>query len=116
MSFGDFIRTARVSRRLSLRTVAGCLGISAPYLCDVEYGRRKPFDSDKLLLLINILDLSRTEADTLYDLVGQERNTIPPDLKDYVLKRDYVSRALRTAKELDADESDWLRFVRWLKK
>lgn len=52
----------------------------------------------------------------MYDLVGQERNTIPPDLKDYVLKRDYVSRALRTAKELDADESDWLRFVRWLKK
>lgn len=41
MTLGDFIRSARISRGLTLRTLAWRIGISAPFLSDIEHGRRK---------------------------------------------------------------------------
>jgi predicted transcriptional regulator len=37
---GQIMRVARASSRLSLRTVASRLGVSAPFLSDLERGRR----------------------------------------------------------------------------
>ena len=39
-----------------------------------------------------------------------------PDLPDYIMNRDYVSAALRTARDLKADQSDWEEMVAALKK
>lgn len=36
------IKEFRKKNKLSIRTVAACVGISAPYLCDIENGKRKP--------------------------------------------------------------------------
>ena len=66
---------------------------------------------EKLEKLAQIFNLSREEKDTMYNLVGQKRDILPPDYKDYVIKRDYVSTALRTARDLDAGEEEWQRFV-----
>jgi len=43
------------------------------------------------------------------------RNTVVPDLPEYVGK-DYVSCALRKARDLGAGEAEWLKFVEKLKK
>ena len=40
----------------------------------------------------------------------------PPDLPEYIMNRDYVAAALRTARDLDAGEEEWLRFVEELKQ
>lgn len=46
-SFGEKLRELRDSRDLSLRKLAGDLGVTAPFLSDIELGRRLP--SEKVL-------------------------------------------------------------------
>ena len=36
---------------------------------------------------------------------------VPQDFADYIVKRDYVMAALRTMKEMGANEADWQRMV-----
>ena len=66
--------------------------------------------------IAQILLLSDEERTVMLDLAGKMRNTVAPDLPEYIMERDYVSAALRTARDLDASEADWLRFVEELKQ
>ena len=71
---------------------------------------------DKLELLGQILELDSDDYALMLDLAGKKRNSVAPDLPEYIMQRDYVSAALRTARDLDAGEQEWLRFVEDLKK
>lgn len=115
-NFGEFISDKRIEKKITLRMMAEKLGISAPFLTDVEKGRRNPFDFEKLTLLADILELSAEEKALMLDLAGKKRNTVAPDLPQYIIERDYVSAALRTAKDLDAGEEEWNQFVEELKR
>lgn len=114
-NFGDFITKKRVERDITLRRMAELLECSAPYLSDIEKDRRNPFDMDKLRQLAQILALTPEENALMLDLAGKKRNSVAPDLPDYIMQRDYVSAALRTARDMDAGEQEWLRFVEDLK-
>lgn len=114
-NFGEFINAKRVERKITLREMAAELGISAPFLTDVEKDRRNPFDMEKLTRLADILDLSKEEKDLMLDLAGKKRNAVAPDLPGYIMERDYVSAALRLARDLDAGEKEWNRFIEELK-
>ena len=96
-----------------------CFLASAVYvfndLKDVEKDRRNPFDMEKLTQLADILQLSREENDQMLNLAGKKRNAVAPDLPGYIMNRDYVSAALRAARDLDAGEEEWNRFVEELK-
>ncbi|HEX3038640.1 MAG TPA: helix-turn-helix transcriptional regulator [Oscillospiraceae bacterium] len=115
-NFGDFIAQKREEKEITLRKMAELLDISAPYLSDVEKDRRNPFDIDKLELVANILILSEEEKAVMLDLAGKKRNAVAPDLPEYIMERDYVSAALRTARDLDAGEEEWQKFIADLKK
>lgn len=115
-NFGEFIKTKREEKQITLRKMAELLDCSAPFLSDVEKDRRNPFDMEKLELLSDILGLSPEDNALMYDLVGKKRNSVAPDLPDYIMQRDYVSAALRTARDLDAGEQEWMQFVEDLKK
>ena len=115
-SFGDFLTQKREQNDITLRELAGQLGVSAPYLSDMEKDRRNPFDYDRLDKLAGILCLDDDEKDLMFDLAGRKRNTVAPDLPGYIMERDYVSAALRTARDLNAGEAEWLAFVEELKK
>lgn len=114
-NFGEFLQKKRTERKITLRKMAEQLNMSAPYLSDIEKGRRNPPEMEKLELISNILLLSDEEKSLMLDLAGRMRNSVAPDLPEYIMGRDYVSAALRTARDLDADEADWLRFVKELK-
>ena len=115
-NFGDFISKKRVEKKITLRKMADMLGVSAPFLTDVEKDRRNPFDMEKLAQLAQILGLTPDENEMMYNLAGKKRNAVAPDLPEYIIERDYVSAALRTARDLDAGEEEWMRFVEDLKK
>lgn len=115
-NFGEFIKTKREEKQITLRKMAELLDCSAPFLSDVEKDRRNPFDMEKLELLSDILGLSAEDNALMYDLAGKKRNSVAPDLPDYIMQRDYVSAALRTARDLDAGEQEWMQFVEDLKK
>lgn len=116
LNFGDFIAKKREERKITLREMAKKLDITAPYLSDVEKDRRNPFDLEKLELLAGILLLSDEEKTTMLDFAGKKRNEVAPDLPGYIMERDYVSAALRTARDLDAGEEEWLEFIEELKR
>ena len=115
INFGDFIARKREDRDITLREMARRLEVSAPFLSDVEKDRRNPFDSDRLEKTAAILGLNKADKELMYDLAGKRRNSVAPDLPDYIMERDYVSAALRTARDCDAGEKEWLKFVEELK-
>ncbi len=115
-NFGEFIQRKRMERKIPLRKMAESIGISAPYLSDIEKDRRNPPEMDKLELISQILLLSEDEKSTMLDLAGRKRNSVAPDLPGYIMAREYVSAALRTARDLDAGEEEWMKFVAELKK
>lgn len=115
-NFGEFISQKRVEKQITLRKMADMLGVSAPFLTDVEKDRRNPFDMEKLTQLAKILGLSNEERELMFNLAGKKRNAVAPDLPEYIMERDYVNAALRTARDLDAGEEEWNQFVEELRK
>lgn len=115
-NFGDFISKKRVEKKITLRKMADMLHVSAPFLTDVEKDRCNPFDMEKLNQLAHILELTAEEKAQMLDLAGKKRNEVAPDLPEYIMERDYVSAALRTARDLDAGEEEWKQFIEELKK
>ena len=110
-TFGEFISEKRKDLRLTLKEMADRLDISSPYLSDVEKGRRDSFDLEKLVKVAEILELTDEEKSEMMDLAGRQRNTVAPDLPEYILNTKGVSVALRKARDLDAKEEDWLKFI-----
>ena len=115
-NFGEFLQRKRTEKQITLRKMAEMIGITTPYLTDIEKDRRNPPEMEKLELISQILMLNDEDKTTMYDLAGKKRNSVAPDLPDYIMEHDYVSAALRTARDLDASEADWLKFVEELKQ
>ncbi len=113
-NFGEFLQRKREEKQITLRKMADKLGFSAPFLSDVEKGRRNPPELSKLKQISEILGLTIEDEHAMYDLAGQKRETIAPDLPEYIINRDYVVAALRTARDLDAGEEEWMQFMREL--
>ena len=114
-TFGEFLQKKREENDITLREMARKLGVSAPFLSDVEKGRAAPLTKERLEKVSTILDLSPEEQNEMYTIVSKQKNIVAPDVSDYVM-RDYVSAALRTARDLNAGEAEWQRFVEELKR
>ena len=114
-TFGQFLTEKRTEKGITLRGMALRLGVSAPYLHDVEKSNRYAPDLDKLKEIVKILALSKQEEDEMYNLGGETRGEVAPDLPDYILGKEYVAVALRTARDSGARKEDWLKFVEELK-
>lgn len=116
ITFGEFLSQKRDEKDITLREMARKLGVSAPFLSDVEKNRRAPLTAERLEQVAVILALTEQEKAQMYDLAGKQRGSVPPDLPEYIIDHDYVSAALRTARDLDAGEKEWAKFVDDLKK
>ncbi|EHN13410.1 helix-turn-helix domain-containing protein [Clostridium sporogenes] len=113
LSFGKFITDKRKALGITLRGMATEIGIAPAYLSDIEKGRRYPPDMDKLIQIAKILKLTEDEKNTMFDLAGEGKNTISPDLPEYIMSSEKVRVALRKAREV-ATEEDWEEFVKKL--
>ncbi|PKL27825.1 MAG: XRE family transcriptional regulator [Spirochaetae bacterium HGW-Spirochaetae-2] len=111
VTFGEYLKHKRDEKQISLREVARTLGVSAPFLSDVENNRRGPLTEERLADLAKVLNLNEKEKAEMYDIVGKQKGLLAPDLNPYVTDRPYVNAALRTARNLEANEEDWQRFV-----
>lgn len=113
LNFGEYIAAKRKSQGITLRGMAELLGIAPAYLSDIEKSRRYPPDIDKLLHIIEILKLTEDEKNEMFDLAGKGKNTISPDLPEYIMSSEAVRIALRKAKKV-ATEKDWEEFIKKL--
>ena len=115
-NFGECLTQKRLEKQVTLRELAKRLEVSPAFLCDVENDRKLPLDLIKIEAAVRILNLTEPERVELIELAGKRRNSVAPDLPEYIIQNDYVSAALRTAKDLNASEEEWLAFVEDLKK
>lgn len=116
MSFGTFVRAKRQLREYSLRGFAGELGISPVYMCNIEKDRRPAPTSDILMKMAALFFLDKAEMERFFDLAARSRQErVSRDLPDYIMERDVVRVALRTAKDVDATDEEWQEFIERLK-
>lgn len=73
-TLGEAVRMLREERRITLRALAERIGVSAPFLSDVEHNRRS---TDKLPELAEALGVP---VEDLQRLDGR----VPPDLKEWL--------------------------------
>lgn len=115
ITFGQYLKQLRDSRDITLRELSRKTGISTAYLSEVENDRTNPLTKERMDVVIKVMELTHAEQNTLYDLAGRARNEVAADLPDYIMSNDYVTAALRTARDLNAGLEEWQRFVDELK-
>jgi L-glutamine-phosphate cytidylyltransferase len=93
-TFGTYIRSLRLHRGLGLRELARQLGISAPYLSDLEKDKRGAPPVDLVRSIAKILD---ADSENIYDLAGKSRNTIASDIEDLLIAKPEIVSLLRSA-------------------
>lgn len=75
MTFGELLRKERLAAQRTLREVAAWLGLSVPYLSDVEKGRRLPLRVEHVRKLAPFLGI---EPDALVMAASVERSLVCP--------------------------------------
>ena len=111
-TFGSFVREKRQSIGLSLRTLAAKLDLSPVYLSNIENDRRPAPTRAYLERLEQELHLSKVETEQMLDLAAKSQNyRVSADLPDYIMDREIVRAALRTAREADATDQEWQDFI-----
>ena len=106
-TFGAFLEQHRKDRDLTMRRFADMIGVTAPYLSDIEKGRRAAPDA-KLESIADVLHLNRDEREKMYDLAAHTReNQVSTDLSGYIMETDMARVALRRAKERNLSQQQW---------
>ncbi len=115
--FGDFVRRVRLAKKINLRKLAQIIDIVPAYMSDIENNRRYPPDLDKIKKIAQALELKSEEQNLLFDLAAWEReNAAPPDLPEYIMSCANARAALRMARDMKADDNDWIKVIETLEK
>ena len=114
MTFGEYIESIRRRKRKSIRQVANEMGVSAQFYSMLEKNLRTA-NVEKLEKLRDVLEMTSEEYQIMSTKAAEslkgKNKQVPQDFADYIVERDYVMAALRTMKEMDADQADWKRMV-----
>ena len=111
-TFGSFVREKRQSIGLSLRTLAAKLDLSPVYMSNIEIDRRAAPSQEYLERMALLLQLDKPEREWMLDLAAKSKqNRVSADLPDYIMDREIVRAALRTAREADATDQEWQDFI-----
>ena len=111
-TFGAFVRQKRMEQGLSLRRLAARLGLSPVYMSNIETDRKPAPSQENLDKLAEELHLSKADRELFLDLAAaSHKMKVPADLPEYIMERDIVRAALRTAKEVDATDAGWQKFI-----
>ncbi len=112
ITFGRFVTNKRKELEKTLRGLAGDLGIAPAYMSDIEKDRRYPPDKEKLDAIAQILEMTEDEKNQMFDLAANARkNTVSPDLPDYIMSNDNVRVALRKAKSHNYTDIEWQKVI-----
>ncbi len=115
--FGEKLKSIRIEKGVSLRNLADKLGVSAPYLSDVERGQRKPLSGEHIDKIADVLGLTPEERQSLFDAAAETRgDAVASDVILYAGEVKNVSAALRKARELNLGDEEWLQIIEEMEK
>ena len=99
-------------RGLTLRGMAAKLDLSPVYMSNIENDRRAAPSQEYLERMAMLLQLDKPEREWLLDLAAKSKqNRVSADLPDYIMDREIIRAALRTAREADATDQEWQDFI-----
>lgn len=104
-NFGQFVKEKRLEKKITLRKLAGQLGVPATVLCDMEKGRCGVYP-EILGMLEDVFSLSEEERIQLSHL-AEERGSFVGRLDSPVPKR----RVFGSAEAIGAAEKEWNEMV-----
>lgn len=111
-AFGEFVREKRLAANINLRKLAEILDIAPAYMSDIENGHRYPPEKEKIYKIAKTLHLTPDETDKLFDLAaGNKKNSVSPDIADYIMEQDKSRVALRIARDTGAGEKEWEKII-----
>lgn len=116
-SFGRFIKEKRLAAnpKITLREMSEKLGLNLTMLSDIENGRKKPFQPERIELFSQIMKLSGEEKEKMYDLAARDMDEVPADISEDLMYTEYgdcARKALRMTKEGKITEAEWKKFIR----
>ena len=116
-TFGSYVREKRLAAKVNLRKLAAILDIAPAYMSDIENNNRYPPEKEKIYKIAEALNLTQEETDDLFDLAaGNKRNSVSPDIADYIMNQEKSRVALRLARDLGAGEKEWEKVIRMLEE
>lgn len=111
-TFGSFIRKKRITSGISLRSMAVKLNLSPVYMSNIENDRRAAPTQEHLDRMSILLQLDKADRERMLDLAAKSRqDRVSADLPNYIMEREVVRTALRTAREADATDQEWQDFI-----
>ncbi len=117
ITFGGYVREKRLAANINLRKLAEILGIVPAYMSDIENDHRYPPEKEKISKIAEALHLTQKETDYLFDLAaGNKKNSVSPDIADYIMEQDKSRVALRLARDSGAGEKEWEQIIRLLEQ
>ena len=114
-TFGDYLRSLREVRRLTLRKFCLASGVDPSYYCKIENGRElPPQDPDRLRSYFEALGLTEEspEARELTRLASLDRGEIPPMVKNDPAMMGQMPVLFRTIEEGRLTEEDLDRVLK----
>lgn len=115
LPFGEYVKQRRESLKMTMKDFAEKVQISPAYLCDIEKGNRKPPEKH-LGKFAEILQVTSTEdIDAFYERAGVSKRQ-HTDIDAYIDGLPSARVALRTAKNKNYTDDDWLEIVEIIKQ
>ena len=111
-AIGQRIKIARIKKGMTQEVVSYIVDVTPAHMSNIETGRKPAPARENLDKLTLELHLSKEEQELLLDLAARpETMRVSADLPEYIMERDIVRAALRTAKEVDATDEEWQEFI-----
>ena len=116
LPFGEYVKQRREKLGKTMRGLAAEIEISPAYLCDIENGNRKAPERflDRFVKALKITDPD--ELNAFYDLAGVSQNGRHSDINNYIDALPSARMALRTARDRNFTDQDWLELVKIIKE
>lgn len=116
-TFGGYVREKRLAAGINLRKLAEILDIAPAYMSDIENDHRYPPEKDKIYKIAEALKMTKEETDHLFDLAaGNKKNSVSPDIADYIMEQNKSRVALRLARDKGLGEKEWEKIIRMLEE
>ncbi len=117
-TFGSFLRTKRKEKEYTLRGFAAMADLSPVLMSYIETGQRAAPLEGALERIAKLLVLSQEERNKFYDLAAKSKAapSVALDLPEYINGNELARVALRTAKDVDATDEEWMEFIAKLRK
>lgn len=106
--FSKYVVKKRINAKLSYQDVADAVGVSRPYIYDIEKGNNKPpIDYQKLDGWATVLGLRKRSRELLFDKAVEERDEVPADIKKEILENDRIKKVIRKCINGDLPKQLW---------